>query len=194
MDNAKIGSLIYRLRKEKGYTQLQLADILNISDKTISKWERGQGCPDILLLKSLSEVFGVDMEKLLAGELDENKKSAGNMRKMNFYICPVCGNIITSLNDTTFSCCGKKLTAETLQKAEEKLNIELIENEYYVTTSHPMTREHYISFVAVLTGDSLFIKKTYPEWDLQTRIPFFSRGRLIWYCTQHGLFYQEIKR
>ena len=41
MDNAKIGSLIYRLRKEKGYTQLQLADILNISDKTISKWERG---------------------------------------------------------------------------------------------------------------------------------------------------------
>ncbi|MBQ7903363.1 MAG: helix-turn-helix transcriptional regulator, partial [Oscillospiraceae bacterium] len=87
MDNAKIGSLIYRLRKEKGYTQLQLADILNISDKTISKWERGQGCPDISLLKSLSELFGVDMEKLLAGELDENKKSAGNMRKMNFYIC-----------------------------------------------------------------------------------------------------------
>lgn len=192
MDNAKIGSLIYRLRKEKGYTQLQLADILNISDKTISKWERGQGCPDISLLKSLSEVFGVDMEKLLAGELDENKKSAGNMRKMNFYICPVCGNIITSLNDTTFSCCGKKLTAEKLQKAEEKLNVELIENEYYVTTSHPMTREHYISFVAVLTGDSLFIRKTYPEWDLQTRIPFFPRGRLIWYCTQHGLFYQNI--
>ena len=192
MDNAKIGSLIYRLRKEKGYTQLQLADILNISDKTISKWERGQGCPDISLLKSLSEVFGIDMEKLLAGELDENKKSAGNMRKMNFYICPACGNIITSLNDTTFSCCGKKLTAEKLQKAEEKLNVELIENEYYVTTSHPMTREHYISFVAVLTGDSLFIKKTYPEWDLQTRIPFFPRGRLIWYCTQHGLFYQNI--
>lgn len=192
MDNAKIGSLIYRLRKEKGYTQLQLADILNISDKTISKWERGQGCPDISLLKSLSELFGVDMEKLLAGELDENKKSAGNMRKMNFYICPACGNIITSLNDTTFSCCGKKLTAEKLQKAEEKLNVELIENEYYVTTSHPMTREHYISFVAVLTGDSLLIRKTYPEWDLQTRIPFFPRGRLIWYCTQHGLFYQNI--
>ena len=192
MDNAKIGSLIYRLRKEKGYTQLQLADILNISDKTISKWERGQGCPDISLLKSLSELFGVDMEKLLAGELDENKKSAGNMRKMNFYICPACGNIITSLNDTTFSCCGKKLTAEKLQKAEEKLNVELIENEYYVTTSHPMTREHYISFVAVLTGDSLLIRKTYPEWDLQTRIPFFPCGRLIWYCTQHGLFYQNI--
>ncbi|MBQ7902923.1 MAG: XRE family transcriptional regulator, partial [Oscillospiraceae bacterium] len=152
----------------------------------------GQGCPDISLLKSLSELFGVDMEKLLAGELDENKKSAGNMRKMNFYICPACGNIITSLNDTTFSCCGKKLTAEKLQKAEEKLNVELIENEYYVTTSHPMTREHYISFVAVLTGDSLLIRKTYPEWDLQTRIPFFPRGRLIWYCTQHGLFYQNI--
>lgn len=192
MDNAKIGSLIYRLRKENGYTQLQLAEILNISDKTVSKWERAQGCPDISLLKSLSEVFGVDMEKLLAGELDENKKSAGNMRKMNFYICPVCGNIITSLNDTTFSCCGKKLTAEKLQKAEEKLDTELIENEYYVTTSHPMTREHYISFVAVLTGDSLFLRKTYPQWDLQTRIPFFPRGRLIWYCTQHGLFYQDI--
>ena len=72
MDNVKIGNLINKLRKEKGMTQLQLAERLHISDKTVSKWERGQGCPDVSLLTDLSRVFGVDLEKLLSGQLDTN--------------------------------------------------------------------------------------------------------------------------
>ena len=92
------------------------------------------------------------------------------------------------------SCCGKKLKALIPEKAEEndRLNVEIIENEYFISSDQEMTREHYISFIAFLTGDTLILRKQYPEWNLQTRLPFFSHGRLIWYCTRHGLFYQNI--
>lgn len=194
MNHVKIGQLIYRLRKEKHLTQLQLADQMNISDKAISKWERGLGCPDVSLLPDLSKIFNVDLEKLLSGELDINEVLGGDMRKMNFYICPTCGNMITSMTDTSISCCGKKLKAIQLQKAneDEKLSVDIIENDFFITSEHQMTREHYIAFVALLTGDSIMLRKQYPEWGLQARIPVFAHGKLLWYCTKHGLFYQEV--
>lgn len=194
MDNVKIGNLINKLRKEKGMTQLQLAEKLHISDKTVSKWERGLGCPDVSLLTDLSGVFGVDLEKLLSGQLDANEERGGNMKKLNFYVCPECGNVITAMTDAGISCCGKKLKALEPVKAseEEKLSVEVIENDYYISSNHPMVKEHYISFVALLTGDSLTLKKQYPEWDLQVRIPGRTHGKLIWYCTDHGLFYQLV--
>ena len=96
-------------RKERNMTQLQLAEILHISDKTVSKWERGQGCPDISLLVDLSRVLGVDMEKLLSGRLEANEERGGNMKKLNFYVCPECGNVITAMTEAGISCCGKKL-------------------------------------------------------------------------------------
>lgn len=64
MNNIKIGNLIYTLRKEKQLTQLQLAERMNISDKTVSKWERGLGCPDISLLPDLSKILEVNLEEL----------------------------------------------------------------------------------------------------------------------------------
>ena len=189
MDNAKIGSLIYRLRKENGYTQLQLAEILNISDKTVSKWERAQGCPDISLLKSLSEVFGVDMEKLLAGELDENKKSAGNMRKMNFYICPVCGNIIHSVGEAVISCCGITLPPLESEEADEahRAKLERIEDEWYIEISHEMSKSHYISFIAYVTSDKFELTKLYPEGNAETRFKVKGMGHFYFYCNRHGL-------
>ena len=116
------------------------------------------------------------------------------MRKMNFYICPTCGNMITSMTDTSISCCGKKLKAIQLQKAneDEKLSVDIIENDFFITSEHQMTREHYIAFVALLTGDSIMLRKQYPDWGLQVRIPVFAHGKLLWYCTKHGLFYQEV--
>lgn len=194
MDNQKIGNLIYKLRKENNLTQLQLAEQMNISDKAVSKWERGLGCPDVSLLSSLSHIFGVDLEKLLSGELDTNDILGGNMKKINFYVCPNCGNLITAMTDTAISCCGKKINAVHPQKAadNEKLSVEVIENDYFISGKHEMTREHYISFVALVTGDSIMLRKQYPEWDLQTRIPAFAHGRILWYCTQHGLFYQNV--
>lgn len=194
MDQVKIGKLICQLRKEHYMTQRQLAERMNISDKTVSKWERGLGCPELSLLRELSAIFSVDLETLLSGELDANEILGGNMKKMNFYICPACGNVVAAMTDTGISCCGKKLSALQPKKADEaeKLRVETIENEYYISSEHPMERGHYIAFVALLTGDSLMLRKQYPEWNLQTRIPVFAHGRLLWYCTQHGLYYMEV--
>lgn len=116
------------------------------------------------------------------------------MKKMKFYICPDCGNVIIAMADTTISCCGKKLQAIQPKKAEgeEKLSVEVIENDYYISSEHEMVRDHYISFVALLTSDTMMLRKQYPEWGLQVRIPVFAHGRLLWYCSKHGLFYQEI--
>lgn len=194
MNNTQIGNLIYTLRKEKHLTQLQLAERMNISDKTVSKWERGLGCPDISLLPELSEILEINIEELLSGKLDINDFTGGNMKNTKFYICPQCGNIITSSEDAAISCCGKKLSESEPVKATdmEKLNVEIIENDYFISSNHEMTKEHYISFIALLTGDSLILKKQYPEWNLQSRIPALTHGKLIWYCTKHGLFYQLI--
>ena len=194
MDNVKIGQLIYRLRKEKRLTQLQLAGQLGVSDKAVSKWERGMGCPEVSLLPDLSNIFHVDLEKLLSGEMNENETLGGNMKKLNFYICPTCGNMVTAMTDTTVSCCGKKLSAQQPVKAgeDEKLKVEIIDDNYFITSEHPMTREHHITFIALLTGDSIMLRKQYPEWDLQVRIPTFAHGKLLWYCTKHGLFYQYV--
>lgn len=194
MDNVKIGKLIYRLRKEKQMTQLQLAEQMNISDKAVSKWERGLGCPEVSLLPELSKIFDVDLEALLSGNLEDNDALGGNMKKMCFYICPNCKNMITAMTDTNMTCYGKRLKRSQPQRAaeQEALIVEKIENDYYITAHHPMEREHYISFVALLTGDSIMLRKQYPEWGLQVRIPAFAHGRLLWYCNRHGLFYQEI--
>lgn len=63
MDCSKVGNLIYTLRTEKGMTQKALANAMNISDRTISKWERGAGCPDVSLLRELSDILEVNIEK-----------------------------------------------------------------------------------------------------------------------------------
>ena len=194
MDSQKIGKLIKTLRKEKQLTQMQLAEHMNISDKTISKWERGLGCPDISFFPKLSGVFDVDLEKLFSGRLDVNEVLGGNMKYMQFYICPNCGNLVTALADTAVSCCGKKLRAVQARKApeDERLKVESIENDYFISSPHEMTRDHYISFAALLTGDSMMVRRLYPEWDMQTRIPAVGHGRLFWYCTKHGLYYQPV--
>lgn len=194
MDTSKMGSLIRRLRIEKGLTQLQLAEQMNISDKAVSKWERGMGCPDVSLLSELSGIFEVDLEKLLSGELEANDTLGGNMKKLKFYVCPDCGNVAAALTDTAVSCCGKKLKAVLPQPAEEdhRLTVERVETEYYITSEHPMSKEHYISFVALLTMDTLVLRKQYPEWDLQVRLPGLAHGTLLWYCNRHGLFSQRI--
>lgn len=194
MDHTKIGKLIYTLRKEKGMTQLQLAKYMNISDKTVSKWERGLGCPDVSLLCELSNIFHVDLSELLRGQLSTNGILGGNMKKIKIYVCPNCGNVLTALTDTSISCCGKKLMPLEFKKADvaNQLTVERIENDYFISTDHEMTREHYISFVALISDDTIMMRKQYPEWNLQVRIPIFAHGRLMWYCTQHGLFYQDL--
>lgn len=111
MDQSKMGVLIRSLRLKHGMTQLALAQRLHISDKTVSKWERGCGAPDVSLLPALAQALQVDLEALMKGECPENERSNGNLKT---------------------------------------------------------------------------------EWNLETRLPMYRYATLLWYCTQHGLFYQRL--
>lgn len=68
MDSIKTGEFISSLRKEKGLTQIALANMLNISNRAVSKWENGDGFPDISILPNLAEALDVTVDELLAGE------------------------------------------------------------------------------------------------------------------------------
>ena len=80
MDCKKVGELIAQLRKDKNITQKQLADRLNISDRAVSKWERGLGLPDVSILSEVAEMLGITVETLLCGEVSENDLNGGNMK------------------------------------------------------------------------------------------------------------------
>lgn len=191
MDCSKTGKIILELRREKGMTQKQLADAINISDKTVSKWERGLGCPDVSLLSELSEVLEVNVEKLLEGCLEKNDTDGGNMKKLKFYVCPECGNIMTSTGKSEISCCGRKLSELTAVKADENhsVRIEPMDDESYVVFDHEMTKQHFISFVAYSTCDRITMVRLYPEQNAEVRFPRLRGGRLYFYCNEHGLFY-----
>lgn len=193
MDCTKVGKLILDLRKEKGLTQKQLADAMNLSDKTISKWERGLGCPDVSLLHELSEVLSVNIEKILLGDLDPNNADGGNIKKIKFYVCPTCGNIITSTGETEISCCGRKLTALIAKPSDEKhhLKVETIEQDYYITFSHEMTKMHYLNFIAYVACDRILFVKLYPEQSGEVRFPKLYNGKLYFGCNKHGLWVNE---
>ena len=193
MNPEKIGSLIFQLRKEKNLTQKQLGEKLGLSDKTISKWERGLGCPDISLLRDISKIFNVNIEKILLGDLQENDINGGNMKRIKFYACPNSGNVINSTGDGDFSCCGRKLEAlvPKVMNENHSINIEEVENDYYVEINHEMTKDHFISFVAYVTYDRVLLIKLYPEQSPTVRFPRlcgkFERGKFYMYCNQHGL-------
>ncbi len=71
MDQKKIGEFICKLRKEKGLTQANLAEMLSISNRTVSKWENGDGMPDVTLLQELSKALGITVDELLSAERKE---------------------------------------------------------------------------------------------------------------------------
>ena len=194
MDTEKIGGLISALRKEKNMTQKQLGDLLNITDKTVSKWECGQGCPDVSLLPALSEALAVGIEQILSGELSLGDDERGNMKKTKFYVCEKCGNFVTSSGELSVSCCGRRLSALEAVKAmdEHEIKVEKIENDWYVTAAHEMEKEHFLSFIALVTSEKMTLIRKYPEWDMSARFPSNEHGILYTYCTSHGLFYKLI--
>ncbi len=190
MDCGKVGKLLLRLRQEKQMTQKEIGDAMNISDKTISKWERGLGCPDVSLLSELSHIFGVDVEKILAGDLDPNDADGGNMKRIKFYVCPNCGNVVSNTGEAEISCCGRKLKSLVVRPEDDghRMMVEEIEEDYYVTISHEMSKSHYISFVAYVACDRMLLVKLYPEQTAELRFPKMFDGKFYFFCNQHGLW------
>lgn len=184
------GELIKSLRERKNLTQKQLADRLYISDKTVSKWETGKGLPDIGLIEKLAAALGVSVAELLTGEYAVNSNRSANMQKVKFYVCPVCGNVIQSTGEGTYTCCGIVLPMLQTEEEDEdhKLQVELVEHEYYVHMDHVMTKEHYISFIAYVSSDRIQFVKMYPEQNVECRFTKRGHGMIYAYCNQHGLY------
>ncbi len=187
MDCIKTGRLIARLRKEKGLTQKNIADSLGISSKTVSKWETGLVFPDLSLWPDLSTILGAEISQLMEGEIVPNKPDNGNMLKVKFYVCPDCGNILFSTGSASVFCCGKKLEALQVSGSTINFNAELSDTEYYITLDHEMTKEHYISFAALVKSDRVYMLRLYPEQNPSFRLPAIKGARLFLYCVKHGL-------
>ena len=196
MEHYVTGAVIKALREGKGLTQKELANELGVSDKAISKWETGKGLPDITLLEPLSAVLGVSVTELLAGELRVNTNRAGNMLRSRFYVCPVCGNVIHAVGQGSFHCCGVALPPLEAEEPDEEhgIRVEKMEDDWYITMDHPMTKSHHITFFAYVTADRILLQRTYPEQDCALRFPRIGFGRLYAHCNHHGLFQIKLTR
>jgi len=190
MDATIIGNTIKQLRESRSLTQAQLGESIGVGDKAVSKWENGKGLPDITLLQPLSKALGVSVEELIRGEVVWNRNRSANMMRSRFYVCPLCGNVIHSMGDAAISCCGITLPPLTAEPAEEghMAKVERVEDEWFISLQHPMEKEHYISFLAVLTYDRLQMVKLYPEGNAEARFALRGRGMLYYHCNRHGLF------
>ena len=165
MDAYVTGATIRKLREAKKLTQAQLAEKLDVSDKAVSKWETGKGLPDITLIEPLAAALGVSLMELLSGDKISNNNRAANMLRTVFYVCPVCGNVIPAAGQAAISCCGislPQLEPEEMN-GEHMVRIEAVEDERFVTLDHSMSKTHFISFIAWVSGDRVDLVKLYSE-------------------------------
>ncbi len=97
----------------------------------------GLRAPDVFLVSTLAEALSLDAKAILSGDLEEKSASCGNIKKLRFYVCPNCGNLLFSTEGAGISCCGKKLfplCAKSPSPADA-LSVELDGNELYITSS-----------------------------------------------------------
>ncbi|MBQ6608148.1 MAG: helix-turn-helix domain-containing protein [Firmicutes bacterium] len=194
MNQYVTGAVIKELREKHKLTQLELADKLNVSDKTISKWETGKGYPDITLLEPIAEAFGVSVTELISGKAISNVNVSANMLRSKFYVCPVCGNIIHSMGEAVIQCHGVQLLPCQAEEADEmhQIRIERDADEFYVHIDHEMTKKHYITFIAALSGDRLQLTKLYPEGSAEARFKVNGVRKILYYCNRDGLFQMKV--
>lgn len=190
MDTYITGATIKRLREEKNMTQASLAAKLGVSDKTVSKWETGRGYPDITLLEPVAAALGVSVVELMSGGAVTNGNRSFNMKRTLFYVCPVCGNVSVCAGEAVVCCCGVTLVPSEAEEPDgtHEISVETVEDEYYITVNHEMTKEHYISFLAFVSDNGVSLIKLYPEGDAEARFKINRTYAVYAYCNRHGLF------
>ena len=188
------GATIKAIREFKGLTQTELADRIGVTAKAVSKWETGKGLPDISLLQPLAAALDTSIIELMNGNPIVNQNRCGNLLRTRFYVCPVCGNIVHAVGDTLVSCCGITLPPLEADDFDEMhaLSVAAVENEHFLSVDHPMTKQHFISFLAFITGDRVQLVKFYPEGNAETRLQLRGHGIIYAYCNQHGLMKRKI--
>ena len=190
MNTYVTGAAIRQLRENQKLTQAELAEKLGVSSKTVSKWETGKGLPDISLLQPLAQALGISVIELMNGEPIANNNISANLLRGKFYVCPICGNAIHAMGSAVVSCCGITLPALEAEESDDDhaITVESVEDEHFITVHHPMTKQHFISFVAFVTCDRVQMVKFYPEGNAETRLQLRGMGQIYYYCNRHGLF------
>lgn len=190
MNQYVTGAMIRESRERKQMTQADLAGVLKVSDKTVSKWETGRGYPDITLLEPIAEAFGISVMELLSGNIIRNMNVSSNMMRSGFYVCPVCGNVIHSMGEAVINCHGVSLKPCEAEETDprHRILVEKVEDEYYVRVEHDMTKQHHISFIAALSPDRLQMVKLYPEGNAEARFKMNGVKKIFCYCNRDGLF------
>ena len=196
MDKYVTGVIIRKLREKKKMTQEELAEKIFVSGKAVSKWETGNGLPDISLLEPLAKALDISVIELLSGDAIQNRNKCANMAKVKLYVCPVCGNVIQAAGEAVVSCCGITLPPQEPEEADadHQIRVEIVEDEYFVSAAHPMEKEHYISFLMAVSDQGTQFVKLYPEGNAEARFKISRVGKLYWYCNRHGLFSCSVSR
>ena len=190
MNQYVTGAAIKALRERKKLTQADLAQKLAVSDKAVSKWETGKGYPDITLLEPLAQALGVSIAELISGNAVVNTNVSANMARCKFFVCPVCGNVMVGTGEAAISCHGVELIPLEAEEPDEDhaIRVSRVEDELFVQVEHPMTKRHFISFIAAVSPDRVQLAKTYPESSAETRFKINQVSALYVYCNKDGLF------
>ena len=184
------GAMIRELREKNRLTQAELAGKLCVSDKAVSKWETAKGYPDISLLEPIAKAFSVSITEILSGRAVSNANRSSNMLRSRFYVCPICGNIMHAMGEAVIHCHGVQLTPAIAEEpdGQHKISIEAVEDEYFVRIDHKMTKQHFISFAAAVSGDRIQMVKLYPEGNAEMRFQLRGVRQIVFYCNRDGLF------
>ena len=190
MDLKRCADTIKTLRKRAGLTQVQLAEGIGVSSKTVSKWETGRGFPDVGIIQELAKVLNTTSDVLLCGNAKTNTKKTKDMKKLSVYHCLICNSLVYKIGNGNLSCCGNLLEAENAKEVddEHRIEIESIEEDYYIRIDHQMTKNHYIEFVSYVAYNKMEMILLYPEQEPAVRIPKMYGGKFYFYCTKDGLF------
>ncbi len=148
------------------------------------------------MLEPIAAVFGISVAELMSGNAICNRNVASNMLKSLFYVCPVCGNVIHSTGDLSVCCHGVQLMPEPAEEADDnhRILLERVEDEYYVSVEHDMTKSHFISFVAALSSEGIQMIKLYPEGAPAARVKIRGVKKIYCYCNRDGLFFIDVKK
>ena len=112
------------------------------------------------------------------------------MLRGKIYVCPVCGNVLLAAGEAVVSCCGITLPPQEAEEAdvEHLIRTEVVEDEYFVSVNHPMTKEHYLSFLLAVSDRGIQYVRLYPEENAEARFKISGVKAVYAYCNRHGLF------
>lgn len=195
MDKYLTGTTIKNLRESRGMTQAQLAELLAVTDKAVSKWETGVGYPDITLLEPIAAALRVSVAELLNGSAVENTNVSANMLRSHFYVCPICGNTIHAMGESHISCHGIPLPPLTHEPADKThaIHASCEADELYVVSDHAMSKPHHVVFLAAVSPDTVQIKRLYPEGPAEAHFRRSGVRDLYLYCNRDGLYSVPLK-